>query len=122
METDKGWGGDEKSSVARDTKGVPTEREASIESGLVTVAQPCPQKNGTARESGGDETLQQVSMHRHSASTNGARPKCGASRKYVTLAPEGLVGDTDSVGGLGIRDDPEELEAMETKEMETRDL
>ena len=71
------------------------------------------------REVGRYKTVQQVSTHRHSAGANSARPKRGVRHKYGILAPEGSVGDISTVGTLGSRYDPEELDTVDTKDMET---
>ena len=83
-------------------------------SGPGLVAPPRPQQEGAARKSSRDNSAQQVSMHRHSPGADGARPERSVSRKYSTLAPEGLIGDTAASGLLGISDNHKETETMET--------
>ena len=73
-----------------------------MESGPGLAAQPRPQQDRTASVIRGDkDEQQQMSMHRHFFSINGARHKRGARREYIKLALEALMGDAAAGGGLG---------------------
>ena len=88
-------------------------------SGPGPVVQPRPQWEGMASKSGKDEEAQQVSTHRHSSGGNIPRYERGTSRKYGTLASEGLTGDTAVADTLGSGDETEETEKVETVDMYT---
>ena len=73
-----------------------------MKSGPRPALQPHPQRDSKASKGGGYKVeQQQMSTHRHSAGSNGARPKRGTRRECGTLVLEQSEEDTAAAGHLG---------------------